>query len=87
METIVTNLDKLISHATLVKAFEENYKDDLAEYLRLRPSVGGFSLVSCADDTSQAGHPNLRSEVDLKRWLKAAIRPPQREVPEKKLQS
>lgn len=87
METIATNLDKLIRQATLVRELEEKYRGGLAEHLRLRPSVGGFSLVSCADDTSQSGHPNLRSEVDLTRCLNKAIRPPEREVPEKKLQS
>jgi predicted DNA-binding ribbon-helix-helix protein len=87
METIATNLDKLINHAKLVKELEDKYKDNFAGHLRLRPSVGSFSLVSCADETPQAGHPDLRSEVDLKRWLKEAIQPPKREVPEKKLQS
>jgi hypothetical protein len=87
METIATNLDKLNSQARLVKELEDKYQDNFSGYLRLRPSVGSFSLVSYAVETPQAGHPNLRSEVDLKRLLNEAILPPKRKVPEKELQS
>lgn len=87
METIAINLDKLINRARLIKELEDKYKDSFAGDLRLRPSVGSFSLVSCAADKPQAGHPSLRSEVDLKTKLKETIQPPKREVPEKKLQS
>jgi hypothetical protein len=87
MDTIASNLNKLISHAKLVKELEDKYKDNFAGCLRLRPSVGSFSLVSCAAEKPQAGHPNLRSELDLKKSFDEIIPPPKRKVPEKELQS
>ena len=85
--TMATELDKLIKQATLIKQLENKYKDKLENDLRLRPSVGSFSLVSCADKTSQGGWSKIVSEGGLNRAFEKTIPKPGRNVPEKKLQS
>ncbi|MDR3413471.1 MAG: hypothetical protein P4L87_21370 [Formivibrio sp.] len=87
IETIATKLDELNKQAKLIKRFENKYKDKFANDLRLRPSVGSFSLVSCADKTSQSGWSKLGSENGLNRAFGKAIQRQRRNVPEKKLQS
>jgi hypothetical protein len=55
--------------------------------MRLRPSAGGFSLVSCGEATPQLGFSGLHGEADLLRRLPQELRPPRRLTPEKDLQS
>jgi hypothetical protein len=76
--------------AQLKREYEALYS---SQELRLRPSVGSFSLVSCADDAPQRGFSGLKSVAHLKGGLIALQNMPEalkntgRGTPEKKLQS
>jgi hypothetical protein len=97
---ILDQLSALVERAKFIRkdqqvgAVIQQYNDLFERYqLRLRPSVGSFSLVSCAWESPQLGRSGLASANDLARELKSlqtgewAIKKPGRSTPEKTLQS
>jgi hypothetical protein len=97
---IAAQLSALMQHAAFIRhddqvnAIVRQYVELIDRlYLRLRPSVGSFSLVSCSQTTPQIGRANLRHADDLKRELedlqagRRTLNGPGRRTPEKALQS
>lgn len=83
-ESLIQQLDRLIAQASLVQQLRGELEQ---RSLRLRPSVGSFSLVSYAPESPQSGFAGLHTGADLERALRNQVRPPGRDVPEKKLQA
>jgi hypothetical protein len=97
---IVQKLRALVQRAAFVR-HDDQVNAILQQYaelidllcLRLRPSVGSFSLVSCSQETPQIGRANLRHADDLKRELedlragRQTLKAPGRQTPEKCVQS
>jgi hypothetical protein len=87
--TLKNDLEKLVETASKVqKEPYQKLRDKLSrKQLRLRPSVGSFSLVSYAAKTPQLGSSNLNSISDLERAQGKKLSKPRRDTPEKELQS
>lgn len=99
VSNLKAQLGELISRADLVRG--EEVRRVISDYqglvdghqLRLRPSVGSFSLVSCSDRTPQLGKSRIQSVTQLARALETLqtgvwrLTSPGRPTPEKRLQS
>ena len=85
---IEEQLKSCIAWAGKASAQSVRFGDELeGQGRRLRPSVGGLSLISYRSDTPQLGFSGLKTEADLARVLSKPLAAPGRRTPEKELQS
>ena len=85
---IVEQLKRYVAWAHKTSLLSAKFGESMRqENRRLRPSVGGFSLVSYHPATPQLGFADLREESDLVRDLHRPLSPPGRPTPEKDMQS
>jgi hypothetical protein len=85
---LLEQVEKLVANAEKVRSEPyAGFRDKLSrQLLCLRPSVRGISAVSCCRDTPQLGFSDI-SGRKLETILEKQLKPPERETPEKQLQS
>jgi hypothetical protein len=85
--SLFDQLQKLIGNAERIRSEPfQRFENELSrKLLYLRPSVGGISAISCCENTPQRGF--RVSGYNLERKLETRLLPPDRDTPEKHLQS